>query len=670
MKNILFTLFLILSAFATKAGSASYAASAADVTYAAGVESRTICSPDGKLQLKVEGKDGNVFYSVTYEGRQMLEQSALGILTNMGDFSEGLSITGFNEESVDYGEYNLRNAKTSTAHFTANYLGVDINNRKQQSMTIEFYVADNDIAFRYYIPKDKDTACAIVKGESTSFRLPEKTTTFITPQSDPMIGWMRTKPSYEEEYSTDAPMTNRSWYGHGYTFPCLFRVGEDGWVLISETGTDGNYTGCRISDYDPEKGYTIEYPMEGEANGYGTTTASLALPGYTPFRTITVGSSLKPIVETTIAYDVVKPKYEASEEYAPGRYTWSWLIWQDYSINYADQVEFIDLAGEMGYEYCLVDAAWDRNIGYENMKKLSEYAQSKGVRLLLWYNSNGSANDAPQSPKHKMDTNLERRKEMAWMKSAGIAGIKVDFFSGDKQHTMKLYEDILTDANDFGLQVIFHGCTLPRGWERMYPNFVSSEAVLASENVFFSDYHAKKEATHLTIHPFCRNAVASMDWGGTIMNKFLSRDNKSRHQRYTTDIFEMAAAIIIQTSIQCIAIQPNNLQELPQFEIDFLKSVPADWDETRFIDGYPGKYVVLARRHGDDWYVAGLNAESTEKKLTIVIPEMAGKTVSYYVDDARKGPQLRQLKVDKKGQAEVVIQPNGGIILLDNTSQM
>ena len=156
-----------------------------------------------------------------------------------------------------------------------------------------------------------------------------------------------------------------------------------------------------------------------------------------------------------------------------------------------------------------------------------------------------------------------------------------------------------------------------------------------------------------------------MDWGGTIMNKYLSRDNKSRHRRYTTDIFEMAVAIVTQTPIQCIAIQPNNLKELPQFELDFLKKVPTTWNDTRFLDGYPGKYVALARQHGDNWYVAGLNAESQAKTLTIKMPEWKGKTVNYYVDDVQNGPQLRQLKFDKTGQAKATIQSNGGIILTD-----
>lgn len=297
------------------------------------------------------------------------------------------------------------------------------------------------------------------------------------------------------------------------------------------------------------------------------------------------------------------------------------------------------------------------------MPSLSKYAQSKGVSLLLWYNSNGYANNAPQGPFNCMNTNIAREKEMAWMQSIGIKGIKVDFFGGDKQQTLQLYEDILSDANKYGLQCIFHGCTLPRGWERLYPNYVASEAVLASENVFFDPNAAKREAFDLTLHPFCRNAVGSMDWGGTIMNRYMSKDNKSRHSRQTTDMFEIASAIVVQTSVQCMAVQPNNLQELPKVELDLLKSLPTTWDETRFIDGYPGKYVVLARRHGNQWYIAGLNAEKQVKKLSLNLPMLKGQTINYYTDGPGLYAQVQKVKYDKKGRIQVTMRPNGGFIL-------
>jgi hypothetical protein len=377
-----------------------------------------------------------------------------------------------------------------------------------------------------------------------------------------------------------------------------------------------------------------------------------------------VGSTLKPILETTISYDVVEPQFKASTNYKPGRYTWSWLIGQDNSINYDDQVRFIDLASAMGFEYCLVDNWWDQNIGREKIAELSKYAQSKGVHLLMWYNSNGFWNDAPQTPRNCMNTAVAREREMSWLESIGVKGIKVDFFGGDKQETMQLYEDILSDANRHGLQVVFHGCTVPRGWERMYPNFVASEAVLASENLFFGEGATISEGFDLTLHPFCRNASASMDWGGIIMNKWMSTDNKSRHTRKTTDIFELATGITMQTSVQCVAMQPNNLQELPQFEMDYLRQLPTTWQETRFIDGYPGKYVVMARKATNgQWYIAGLNAQKTPLTLTLNLTEYGDGLSKLLIDDKKIQPTQQQLKKDKKGNVKVTIQPNGGLVI-------
>ena len=632
----------------------------------------TIASPNGKLVVTVNDEGGKATYAVALNGQQLLLPSALGFKADMGDFTQGLKITNTKSAHVDR-SYEMRQVKQSKMHYVAEALTVDFETAKGLKMSTEFSVSNNDVAFRYLIPRQKNDnpKSAVILSEATGFSLPEGTTTFLTPQSKSMVGWERTKPSYEEVYKADAPMTARSQYGEGFTFPCLFKVpagkpqGANGWVLISETGVDSHYCGSHLSDYP----YTIAFPMAGENNGFGSATAAIALPGTTPWRTITVGETLQPIVETTIPYDVVEPLYPLTSHLSPltsyGRYTWSWLIWQDNSINYDDQVKFIDLASAMGYEFCLVDNWWDQNIGRDRMANLSKYAQSKGVSLMLWYNSNGAENDAPQTPRNCLDNSIARDREMAWLQSIGVKGIKVDFFGGDKQETMKLYEDILFDANRYGIQCIFHGCTLPRGWERMYPNYVASEAVLASENVYFDEGAARRQAFDLTMHPFCRNAVGTMDWGGVIMNKYMSKDNKSRHTRKTTDAFEIASAFTNQTAVQCIAMQPNNLQELPQQELDFLKQIPTTWDETRYVDGYPGKYVVLARRHGDQWYVAGLNA--LKEPLTLTLDLSAFNVTKQFNDKADKkgtvtGIAVSDLKL-KKGKVKVTIQPNGGIVM-------
>ena len=636
-----------------------------------------VSSPDGNLVVTVSDNGGRLYYSATLGGKQLLEPSALGLKTSIGDLTKDLSIYEKQPSMVD-SQYQMRGTKASSNTYKANSVLIKVKNKDGVKFRMQFQVSNNDIAYRYMMTRQtinrREYKRVRILSELSSFNFPDGTTTFISPQIGPETGWEQTKPSYEEEYSNDALMNKASQYGHGYIFPALFHLQgdketgkqgvQDFWALVSETGVTGGYCGSHLSDYQAGVGYTVAYPDKGENNGYGNDFTAIPLPGETPWRTITLGETLKPIVETTISYDVVEPRYEASTNYKPGRYTWSWLLWQDSSVNYDDQVKFIDLASTMGFEYCLVDNWWDTQIGRDRIEELSKYAQSKGVNLLLWYNSNGFWNDAPQTPRNCMNTAIAREKEMKWLQSIGVKGIKVDFFGGDKQQTMQLYEDILTDANRYGLQVVVHGCTMPRGWERMYPNFVASEAVLASENLFFGEGATIREGFDLTLHPFCRNATASMDWGGIIMNKWMSQDNKSRHTRKTTDIFELATGITMQTSVQCVAMQPNNLEELPQFEMDYLRQLPTTWDETRFIDGYPGKYVVMARKATNgNWYIAGLNAQKEPINLSINLSDFGSNLSKVLIDNKKGQPVQTALKTDKTGKVKVTIQPNGGLVI-------
>lgn len=341
-------------------------------------------------------------------------------------------------------------------------------------------------------------------------------------------------------------------------------------------------------------------------------------------------------------------------------------MWQDPSINYDDQIKYIDLAAAMGYEYCLIDGGWLTNIGYKRMEELIKYAQSKGVDIFVWYNSNGHWNDAPQCAKQKMSNTIIRKKEMQWLKENGVKGLKVDFFAGDKQETIKLYEDILSDANDYGLMIIFHGCTLPRGWERMYPNYVGSEAVLASENLIFNQHFDDNEAYNACLHPFIRNTVGSMEFGGTLLNKRYNRTNDGGTTRKTTDVFQIATAVVYQNPIQNFAIAPNNLTDAPAEAIDFMKKVPTTWDETRFIDGYPGKYVVLARRHGQTWYIAALNAQKEPLKINVSLPMLdAGTEATLYSDNMKtRALEKKTVKINKKGQVTLNIPTDGGALIV------
>ena len=633
------------------------------VSSVASAEDKQIASPDGKLVVTVSDRDGRPSYSVSYDNVLFLEPSPLGIVANIGDFSSGMSL----EKNVLINEidetYELPSIKQSKVHYVANEAVFLFTQQGKTVYDVIFRISNNDVAFKYKMYPQGETLSCVIRKEATGFAFPDGTTTFLCPQSKPMGGFARTSPSYETSYTADDVAGKNGW-GEGYTFPCLFRNGDNGWVLVSETGVNGGYCASRLLG---QKGgvYTIGFPQEGEANGNGTVSPGIALPGETPWRTITLGKTLAPIVETTVPFDVVKPLYPAKGEYTYGRGSWSWIIGMDGSTNYKEQLRYIDFSAAMGYQSVLVDALWDKQIGRDKIEELAKYGKDKGVALYLWYNSNGYWNDAPQTPRGIMDNAIARRKEMKWMQSIGIRGIKVDFFGGDKQMTMQLYEDILADANEYGLLVIFHGCTLPRGWEHMFPNYASSEAVLASENLHFSQGSCDHEAFNATLHPFIRNTVGSMDFGGSALNKYYNADNAPRgSRRVTSDVFALATAVLFQSPVQHFALAPNNLTDAPAWAIDFMKEVPTTWDEVRFIDGYPGKYVILARRHGDKWYIAGVNAQKETLKLKVNLPMFSnGEKVRLFSDDKVLQGGVKQIEIGKKQELQLAIPCNGGVLI-------
>lgn len=623
----------------------------------------TVSSPDGAITVNVELLDeGRPAYDVLYKGQVVLESSPLGLDTSWGNFSEGLTEAGAETSSVDE-QYTLPHGKVRDVHYRANELTARFAKVEGKVLEVVFRVGDRDVAFSYRLFADGQQRVTINR-EASGFDLPDGSRAWMTPQVPWGEGFMKSKPSYEEDYTLGVPVGTASPSGLGFTFPALFQTASGVWVLVSETGVSGRYAGSRLSDATDDGLFHIAFPEPGENAGIGEATVVAPLPVMTPWRTITIGDSLAPVVESTVATDLVRPLYEPSIEYRPGKATWSWLLWQDPSMNLEDQRTFIELAATLGYEYILVDAMWDVNIGREKLAEMVRWAGSKGVEVLLWYNSNGMWNDAPQTPRNLMDAAPARQNEMAWLQSIGVKGIKVDFFGGDKQVTMQLYEDILTDANRFGLFVVFHGCTLPRGWERMYPNFFSSEAITASENLIFSQGFADRESLNSTLFPFVRNTVAPMDYGPVLLNKRFWKDPDNGNIRRTTDTFQLATAVLYQSPVQHFGITPNNLDEQPPYVIDFLKKVPTVWDEIRYLDGKPGEFVVLARRSGSLWYVAATHSGNDKREIELRLPWLAGREATAYLDRPDRSVGLETFSVDSSGSLKLVMESEGGAVLV------
>lgn len=627
---------------------------------ALGQDPVAISGPDGNLKVEVAVDNGTPVYTVSYKGNTMLEKSPLGVLTNEGDFRTDMRFLESETGEVEK-QYTQRKIKQSYVEYEANTLKVTFENEQDKKISVLFQLSNNDIAFRYELPAWGETMATVIEEEVTGFTFPSSAKAFLSPMMTPMTGFARTAPSYESGYVADESLENTN-SEYGYVFPGLFRIGGDGWVLLSETGVSSQYNASHLSNFT-EGGYSIQYPQPEQNNGFGSTGAQIGLPGVTPWRTITVGESLKPIVETTISWDVVEPLYEPSQHYEFGRGTWSWIIWQDNSMNYEDQVTYIDLAAALDFEFILIDAWWDANIGHDKMEELIRYAHSKDVGVFLWYNSNGTVNDAFQTPKDKMHTSIARKKEMEWLQDVGVDGIKVDFMGGDKQTTMRLYENIMSDANDYGLQVIFHGATLSRGWERMYPNFVGNEAVLASEMLVFVEDVREKEAFYASLHPFIRNSVASMEFGGVVLNKYFNKGNEDGQKRLTTNAFQLATGVLFQNPVQMFALTPNNLTDAPEHELDFMRALPTTWDETKFIDGYPGEFAVIARKHGETWYIAGVNGGNDPRALNLDLSFIPKKDGVLIKDGDEDLTSIQSEVSLTDGTLEVEMDSRGGFVI-------
>ena len=620
-------------------------------------------SPDQKAVVVISDENSQPEWSLTYDGKTFIQPSPIGLKTDFDDFSKGLKISDAGSPHTVKGNYKMRNTKKGDISFTGNEQTITFNDGKRDVMKMQWHVQDNDLAFRYEILPEGDRQVARVMDEETLFGLPVNSTTFLSEMATPMEGWMRTYPSYESFYFGDVEMDKGLEAPNGYVFPALFKVGDNGWLQISETGVGSNYSGSHLI-YKGDGNYKFIFPDEREFNGNGTAQPGLQLPGFTPWRTATFGKSLAPIAETTIQFDLVEPLYEPSKEYEYGRGTWSWIICDDPATIYPVQKEYVDFAHDLGYNSVLVDAKWDTQIGREGMEKLAKEAAEKGVYLYVWYSSNGYWNDAPLTPRGIMDNTIKRRKEMKWLKDIGARGIKVDFVGSDKQQAMKLYEDILADSNDYGLMVIFHGSTLPRGWEKMYPNFIANEAVRASENLRFMQEECEREAYNATFLPVSRNAMASVDFGGSTLNTYYNKENKpGSSQRKTSDVFALATAVMFQSPVQHFAMSPAGNANAPVWAVDFMKEVPSTWDDIMWIEGYPGKNVAMARKNGDKWYVVAINASDDDFVFEVPASlKKSAKTAVVYTDDKKLKGTRREVKVDKLGK--IKIPKNGGAVVV------
>jgi hypothetical protein len=618
----------------------------------------TINSPDGRIAAIVYTQNGSLFYDASIDGKKVLLPSKLGLIREDENFSVNMKVVKISTVTEVKDNYEMLTAKRRNIRYRAKKCILSLVSAGGQKMDIIFQVSNDGVAFRYYFP-GKSAKFYRVSQEITSFNVGKAARTWLQPKAEAQSGWEHVNPCYEENYIMDQPAGVKSPSTNGFVFPALFQ-NNDTWMLITEAALDTGYCGSSLRQQAPNGEYSIGFPHPTENMERGDVDPHTTLPWYTPWRIITIGE-LSTIIESTLGTDLAKPApimpSNLYRPYAPGKASWSWAIRHDEAITYHESKQFIDYSADMKWQYTLIDVNWDTRIGYDSMKLLCNYAAGKNVGVLLWYNSAGDWNTTPYHPRNKMLTHESRMKEFKRIAAMGVKGVKIDFFAGDGTSMIRYYHAILKDAQLFGLLVNFHGATIPRGWHRTFPNLMTMEAVKGFEMITFSQKTADEAPAHCAMLPFTRNAFDPMDFTP------MSFDTIPRIKRKTTISYELALSVLFISGIQHYAERPEGMAKVPSYVKTFLQELPVVWEDVKFIDGFPGKYVALARQGKNKWYVAGVNGESDHRKIEIDLSSYKASKATLITDDPTNR-SFKQESITPSGFVEIDMQPYGGFVML------
>ncbi|RZJ76391.1 MAG: glycoside hydrolase family 97 protein [Flavobacterium sp.] len=616
----------------------------------------SVFSPDKKLEMICSPK--KLSYTVSYNGEQVLADSKLGVIREDDDFSKGLTLIKISKPTLVTQAYTMVNAKKRSISYKATQTTLEFKTAKGNKMNIIFNVSNDGVAFRYEFPEQNKNLKRITK-ESTSFHFLDGTRAWMQPKAEAQTGFEHTNPSYEAHYNMDIPVGTPSGSSNGWVYPALFKIGE-AWILLTEADLGRTYCGTSLAQKSVNNEYLVNFPQPAEGVPGAALLPESALPWRTPWRIIAIGD-LKTICESTLGTDLAKPARPMDIGFIkPGKAAWSWVLEKDQATIYPVQKKYIDYAASMNWQYSLIDANWDKTIGYDSIALLAEHAKEKHVGLLLWYNSAGNWNTVKFTPKDKLLTHQGRIQEFSRLKQMDIKGIKVDFFAGDGQSMINYYQDILEDAASHGLLVNFHGATLPRGLQRTYPNLMTTEAVFGYEMISFGQNAADKAPSHSVMSAMVRNAFDPMDFTPMVLYKIPGV------KRVTTPAFELATSVVFLSGIQHFAETPAGMSYVPDFVKKFLRELPVSWDDTRFIDGYPGKFYVVARKSGERWCVSGINGENRQRDLSLNLGSLANKkaTLIYSEGSGEVNLKSKEVKVGTDGKLSLSLAGYDGFTLI------
>lgn len=568
---------------------------------------QVIDSPDKTIRVvlstgeNVNEPSGQVGFKILYKKNEeyveVLPNSPMGISRDDQQFVDSLTLVGASEPVQVHDKYEQISGKRRMCENFGTEKIFHFKNAAGHSLDIVFRVYNDGVAFRYVFP-DQSDAIVNVTSEATTYILPDSTSRWIQP--------------YQLNYEDFFPLSKTGLGANNkqeWAFPALYKVNDQPvWVLISEANVTGNHCATKLSNKENPNEYKVTYPPARDKfpqTGGGVKTS---MPWDSQWHILMVGK-LSDIVASTLITDVSESnQLKETDWIKPGAV--SWIYWANNrgSKDYQKVVEYVDLAVEMGWPYVLIDWEWDVMENGGNIIDAVNYANSKGIKPLMWYNSGTLWLDP--TPNDRLLTTEKRAKEFAWLNKIGVYGIKVDFFAGDQQDMMQYYTGILKDAAEYHLLVNFHGATIPRGWERTYPNLMSVEAVYGAEWYNNTPTLTDKAASHNTTLPFTRNVIGPMDYTPVTFTN-------SQHPHITTYSHELALSVVFESGLQHFADRPEGYYKLPAAPKEFLRTVPVTWDDTKLLDGFPGEKVIMARKKGNRWYIGGLNGKDEVQTLVL-----------------------------------------------------
>lgn len=622
-------------------------------------EAWTVLSPNKQIAVTLSLADdgsGELRYAVEYgeagSRATVVDESPLGIETDADDFTVDLAFQSAGAVRAIDESYTMVRGKRKSCRHRAQEQTFHFANAGGAKLDVVFRVSNDGVAFRYVLP-DPAVGESVLMSEATGVQLPAHSRVWMQPFDNPS----KYTPAYERYFENGIPAGTESPTESGWALPGLFRVeGGDAWLLVTEAGLDGHFCGSRFAANADQGLYRFSLPNPDEGNGAGSIHPASETPWAMPWRVMVVGG-LDTVVESTLVTDVSPAcVLEDTDWIKPGRVSWSWWSDHDSPQNYESLRDFVDLAAEMGWEYSLVDANWTLMNGGD-VRQLAKYAEQRGVGLLLWYNSGGENNSVTEKPRGCLRDPAVRRFEFELLRSWGIKGVKVDFFHSDKQDTIQQYLGILQDAAEFKLMINFHGCTIPRGWSRTYPNLMSMESVRGAECYTFSSDYPEHATWHNTILPFTRNAVGPMDYTPVTFSH-------DRFPHLTSMAHELALSVVFESGWQHLADSAESYRRLPEGPSQWLKQLPVVWDETRYAGGQPGQWAAIARRAGDAWYIGVINGEQgrTESLDLSFLP--AGQYSITTIRDGESGEfDCEASHFHAPQPFQVQLPPRGGLVM-------